>query len=367
MSIRHTRLEIDLEAIRQNVTLFQRAAGGAKVLAVVKADAYGHGAVPCAKAALEAGARGLAVALIEEGMELREAGIDAPILMLGPTDGSGAFAAVENGITQVVFEPDTLLAMQGAAKSLGVTAQAHIKLDTGMNRIGVRTEGELRALLDTAAQCPNVRVTGAMTHFATADMPDSDFGVEQIARYAAFLKIIEEYGLNVTRHAAASAAALRYPQARYDMVRAGIVMYGVDALEQLPVRSAMRWVTQVSFVKTIQRGETVSYGRRFAAQHPTCIATLPVGYADGYRRAFSNRACALVHGTRVPVVGSVCMDQVMLDVTGLPVRQGDEVVLLGAQGGEEITACELAGLADTIPYEIMTGISRRVPRVWLHG
>ena len=367
MSIRHTQLEIDLDAIRHNVGCFREAAGGAKVLAVVKADAYSHGAVPCAKAALEAGASAFAVALIEEGMALREAGIDAPILMLGPTDGPGAFAAVENGITQVVFEPDTLLALQGAAKSLGVTAQAHLKLETGMNRIGVRTEDELRALLDAAAQCPDVRITGAMTHFATADVPGSDFGLEQIARYEAFLKVIGEYGLNVTRHAAASAAALRYPQARYDMVRAGIVMYGVDALEQLPVRPAMRWVTRVSYVKTIEKGETVSYGRRFTASRPTRIATLPVGYADGYRRAFSNKACALVHGVRVPVVGSVCMDQTMLDVTGLDVREGDEVVLLGAQGGQRITACELADLADTIPYEIMTGISQRVPRVWLHG
>ena len=171
----------------------------------------------------------------------------------------------------------------------------------------------------------------------------------------------------MTRHAAASAAALRYPQARYDMVRAGIVMYGVDALEQLPVRPAMRWVTRVTYVKTIEAGETVSYGRRFTAQRPTRIATIPVGYADGYRRAFSNKACALVHGARVPVVGSVCMDQVMLDVTGMDVAEGDEVVLLGAQGGQQITACELADIADTIPYEIMTGVSQRVPRVWLHG
>ena len=141
----------------------------------------------------------------------------------------------------------------------------------------------------------------------------------------------------------------------------------MDALNTLPVRPAMRWVTRVSFVKTIEAGESVSYGRRFTARQPARIATLPVGYADGYRRAFSNKACALVHGVRVPVVGSVCMDQTMLDVTGLDVREGDEVVLLGAQGGQRITACELADLADTIPYEIMTGISQRVPRVWLHG
>lgn len=366
MSIRPTHLEIDLDAIRHNVGKMCELAKDSQVLAVVKADAYGHGAIPCAKAALEAGASMLAVALIEEGIELREAGISAPILMLGQTDSKGAFAAVEYGITQVVFETDTLLALEGAARSLGVTAQAHIKLDTGMNRIGVRSKEELCALLEAAKQCGHVRLTGAMTHFATADDLESDFGTEQIRRYEEMLAVLAQHGLSVIRHAAASAASVRYPQARYDLVRAGIAMYGVDPLHQLQLRPVMRWVTRVAYVKTINAGETVSYGRRFTAQRDTVIATIPVGYADGYRRAFSNKACALVQGVRVPVVGSVCMDQVMLDVTGVSVREGDEVVLLGCQGGEEITAEELAVYADTIPYEIMTGVSHRVPRVFLH-
>ena len=366
MSIRPTRVEIDLEALRHNVRLMRKVAGGTKVLAVVKADAYGHGAVPCAKAALEAGADMLAVALIEEGIELREGGIDAPILMLGQTDSRGAFAAVEYGITQVVFTADTLLALEGAAKSLGVTAQAHIKLDTGMNRIGVRTEEELHALLDVAAQCSHVHIAGAMTHFATADVPESDFGDEQIARFERMLAVLNERGLQVVRHAAASAAAVRYENARYDMVRAGIMMYGCDEMHVLEVQPVLRWVTAVVHVKTIQPGETVSYGRRFTAQRETKIATIPVGYADGYKRAFTNKAQVLVHGQRVPVAGTVCMDQVMLDVTVLDVQPGDEVVLLGRQGDEEITAQELADIAGTICYEVLTGITKRVPRVYLH-
>jgi len=366
MSIRPTRVEIDLEALRHNVHLMQDTACGAKVLAVVKADAYGHGAVPCAKAALKAGADMLAVALIEEGIELREAGIDAPILMLGQTDSRGAFAAAEYGIIQAVFTEDVLLSLEGAATSLGVTAQAHIKLDTGMNRIGVRTAEELEQLLQVAKQCPHVHIAGAMTHFATADVPESDFGGEQIEKYEKMLAVIEKYGLAVTRHAAASAAAVRYENARYDMVRAGIMMYGYDEMHVLDVKPVLRWVTKVVHVKTIQAGETVSYGRRFTAQRDTVIATIPVGYADGYKRAFTNKAQVLVHGQRVNVAGTVCMDQVMLDVTGLDVHVDDEVVLLGAQGDEEITAQELADIAGTICYEVLTGITRRVPRVYVN-
>lgn len=366
MQIRPTTLAIDCGALRHNITSMKAVAGSAKVLAVVKANGYGHGAVQSAKAALAAGAQMLAVALIEEGIELRDAGIDAPILMLGHTNGSGAFAAVEYGITTVIFTPEMLLALEGAAKSLGVTAYAHIKLDTGMNRIGVRTPQELNQLLDTAAQCPHVRITGVMTHFATADIPDSDFGCEQMDRFEALVKEVEHRGLTFIRHAAASAGAVRYPRARYDMIRAGIAMYGVDALHTLQLRPAMRWTTRIVHLKTICAGDTVSYGRRYTATADTVIATLPVGYADGYRRAFSSKAHVLVGGIRVPVLGTVCMDQIMVDVTGLDVHLNDEVVLMGSQMDGQVTCEELAQLADTIPYEIMTGISARVPRVYVN-
>lgn len=364
LSIRPTQLRVDLSAIRHNVREVAEAAAPAKVLAVVKANAYGHGAVQVSQAALEAGADRLAVALIEEGAQLRQAGVTAPILMLGTTDVHAAEAAVEYDVTPVVFLPEVLFALESAAAKKGVCASAQIKIDTGMNRIGVRTEEELSAVLDAAAKCPHVRITGALTHFATADVPESDFGGEQIVRFERMTALMRAQGLNFERHAAASAAAVRYPQARYDRVRAGIVMYGIDPLGQLDVRPALRWTTRVSYVKTIEPGDTVSYGRRFTAARPTRIATLPVGYADGYRRSFSNRAQVLLHGRRVPVVGSVCMDQVMVDATGLDVQMGDEAVLLGRQGEEEISCCELAQLDGTIPYEIMTGISARVPRVY---
>lgn len=362
--IRPTQLRVDLSAIRHNVREVAEAAAPAKVLAVVKANAYGHGAVQVSQAALEAGADMLAVALIEEGAQLRQAGVTAPILMLGTTDVHAAEAAVEYDVTPVVFLPEVLFALESAAAKKGVCASAQIKIDTGMNRIGVRTEEELSAVLDAVAKCPHIRITGALTHFATADVPESDFGGEQIARFERMTALMRARGLNFERHAAASAAAVRYPQARYDRVRAGIVMYGIDPLGQLDVRPALRWTTRVSYVKTIESGDTVSYGRRFTAARPTRIATLPVGYADGYRRSFSNRAQVLLHGRRVPVVGSVCMDQVMVDATGLDVQMGDETVLLGRQGEEEISCCELAQLDGTIPYEIMTGISARVPRVY---
>ena len=360
--IRPTHLDIDLKAIAQNYRALRAAAGGTPALAVVKADAYGHGAIPVARALREAGADMFAVALIEEGVALREAGIEEPILMLGTTDGPGALAAAEYGITAAVYTIDALLALEGAAKSLGVHAKAHLKLDTGMNRIGVRTEEELRALLDASRLCPHVELTGAMTHFAAADDPESDFALEQLARFEALLAVTREYGLKLERHAAASAAAVRYPQARYDRVRAGIALYGFDPVHELALQPTMRLVTRLTHVKRIHAGDTVSYGRRFTAQRETDIATLPIGYADGYRRAFSNRAQVLVHGVRVPVVGAVCMDQIMLDVSGLGAKPGDEAVLLGRQGDEEITSAELAALADTIPYEILTGFSARVPR-----
>lgn len=364
LSIRPTQLRVDLSSIRHNVREVAEAAAPAKVLAVVKANAYGHGAVQVSQAALEAGADMLAVALIEEGAQLRQAGVTAPILMLGTTDVHAVEAAVEYDVTPVVFLPEVLFALESVAAKKGVCASAQIKIDTGMNRIGVRTEEELSAVLDAVAKCPHVRITGALTHFATADVPESDFGGEQIARFERMTALMRAWGLNFERHAAASAAAVRYPQARYDRVRAGIVMYGIDPLGQLDVRPALRWTTRVSYVKTIEPGDTVSYGRRFTAARPTRIATLPVGYADGYRRSFSNRAQVLLHGRRVPVVGSVCMDQVMVDATGLDVQMGDEAVLLGRQGEEEISCCELAQLDGTIPYEIMTGISTRVPRVY---
>ena len=357
---------VDSAAVRSNLQILKDRAGSAVLWAVLKGDGYGLGLVQMAAICREAGVTHFAVTEVSEVSRLRAGGFqDCDILMLRPTADAGELTQLLNlGAILTVSSQNDAAVLNGVAEKLGMQAQVHIKIDTGMNRIGVRTEEELSAVLDVAAKCPHVRITGALTHFATADVPESDFGGEQIARFERMTALMRARGLNFERHAAASAAAVRYPQARYDRVRAGIVMYGIDPLGQLDVRPALRWTTRVSYVKTIESGDTVSYGRRFTAARPTRIATLPVGYADGYRRSFSNRAQVLLHGRRVPVVGSVCMDQVMVDATGLDVQMGDEAVLLGRQGEEEISCCELAQLDGTIPYEIMTGISARVPRVY---
>ena len=366
MLLRPTVLEIDLEQIRRNLRLFDENTGESALMAVVKADCYGHGAIPCAKASVEAGAKVLCVAMAEEGMELREAGMTAPILLLGYADEIALEYAVKYDLMPMIFTPENLLDCENAAKKVGKKAEIHVKIDTGMNRIGLKTEEELRKLLDTAKTCPHVEIKGVMTHFCTADVPESDFGEEQMETFRGLLPIFAEYGISPFVHAAASAAALRYEDARFDGVRAGIVMYGVDYLGTLPVRPAMTWKTKIIHLKTIHKGETVGYGRHFTAEKDTVIATLPVGYADGYRRSFSNRAEVLIGGRRAKVRGNVCMDQIMVDVTGIPCAVGDEVVLMGRQGGETVSPVELADLAETIPYEIMTGISKRVPRVYLH-
>jgi len=366
MLLRPTVLEIDLDEIRRNLRLFDENTGNAALTAVVKADCYGHGAVPCAKAALEAGAKVLCVALIEEGIELREAGIAAPILMLGYADENALEYAVKYDIMPMIFTAENLLACERAAQKVGKCAKIHIKIDTGMNRIGLKTQNELRELLETAKSCPHVEICGVMTHFCTADVPESDFGIEQMEVFRRLLPVFDEYGVKPFVHAAASAAALRFENARFDGVRAGIVMYGVDYTGKLPVRPAMTWKTKISHIKVIHTGETVGYGRHFAAEQDTVIATLPVGYADGYRRAFTNKANVLIGGQRARVTGNVCMDQIMVNVTGIPCKVGDEAVLLGVQGEERISPVELADIADTIPYEITTGISKRVPRVYLH-
>lgn len=367
---RYTICEIDLAAIRHNVGVMKaHIAGGAKFLAVVKADAYGHGAVPVAKAALEAGADMLAVAIPEEGIELRHAGITAPILVLGGIEEAAARDVVQNGLTQVVFDEARIRALAQAGQALGETAKVHLKLDTGMNRIGVRTEDEVKALVRLIDSLPGIELTGCFTHMATADEADATGTLAQIARFEALCAAIASvHPQKIIRHAANTACIFRYPQAHADMVRGGIALYGYPPVpEATGLMPAMRWVTRGVFVKTIQPGDRVSYGGMFEAERPTVVMTLPVGYADGYRRGISGKGCVLVRGKRAPVIGRVCMDQVMVDVTDIPGAQaGDEVVLLGRQGEECIDADEMASWLDTISYEVLCSPSARVPRVYRH-
>lgn len=366
---RYTRCEIDLSAIAHNVGVMRGyLAKGVKFLAVVKADAYGHGAVPVAKAALDAGADMLAVAIPEEGIELRRAGIDAPILVLGGIEEQAAEAVVENELTQVVFDEPVIRALAAAGRRLGRTAKAHLKLDTGMNRIGVRTQAQVQELVRLMDTLEGIELTGCFTHMATADEPQCEGTLRQIERFNALCAAIEQvHPGKITRHAANTASIFRYPQAHADMVRGGIALYGYPPVpEAQGLRPAMRWVARAVYVKTIEPGDQVSYGGLFTAEKPTRVMTVPVGYADGYRRGLTGKACVLVRGRRAPVLGRICMDQIMVDVTQIPEAEvGDEVVLLGAQGDDCIDAQEMADWLGTISYEVICSPSRRVPRVYV--
>jgi alanine racemase len=364
--------EIDLEAVRANVEALRARCAPAELLAVVKADGYGHGAVPVARAALEAGATGLGVALVEEGIELREAGIDAPILVLSEPVPAAAPSVVAHGLTPVVY---TLAGVDSLAKAVadrGTHDQldVHLKVDTGMHRVGCSTD----EALDLAAQVvdrPELRLAGVCTHLAVADEPDNPYTGEQLARFDAVLDALRARGLPTgTVHASNTAGAIECPAARYDMVRVGIGLYGIapaDELEgRVALRPAMSVKARVSHVKSVPKGERVSYGLRYETSRATRIATVPIGYADGVPRELPQRGGeAIVLGHRCPIAGTVTMDQLMLDVGELPVEIGSEVVLIGNQGGEEITAAAWARAMGTIAYTIVCGIGPRVPRVYL--
>ena len=363
MQYRGTYIRVDLSAIADNTRALRAFVFPTPhMMAVVKANAYGHGLIPVAETALNNGADYLGVAIPEEGETLRKAGVRAPILVLGAVNRRGAEASAAFGLTQAVFDRERVRMLEDAAARLGVTAEAHLKCDTGMGRIGVRTVEEARDVLAEIERSPHVRLTGAFTHFANADGVSDAYSLEQIRAFEALRALLPR---GITVHAAASAAAVRYPQARYDMVRQGISLYGCAPVEGGPaLRPALSWHTEIAYVKTLPAGACVSYGCTYRTERITRAATLPVGYGDGYHRALSGKARVLVGGRRCPVIGRVCMDQIMADVTDVPenaCRIGAPVVLLGRQGSEEITAQELASWAGTISYEMLLAATARVP------
>ena len=364
--------EIDLEAVRANVETLRARCAPAELLAVVKADGYGHGAVPVAGAALEAGATALGVALVEEGIELREGGISAPILVLSEPVPAAAPSVVAHGLTPVVYTLAGVDALAKAVADRGTHDQlgVHLKVDTGMHRVGCSTD----EAVDLAAQVvdrPELQLAGVCTHLAVADEPDNPYTGEQLARFDAVLDALRARGLPTgTVHAANSAGAIEWPAARYDMVRVGIGIYGIapaDELEgRVALRPAMSVKARVSHVKVVPQGARVSYGLRYETSGATRIATVPIGYADGVPRELPQRGGeAIVRGRRCPIAGTVTMDQLMLDVGDLPVEIGNEVVLIGNQGGEEITAASWARAMDTVAYTIVCGIGPRVPREYV--
>lgn len=364
---RPTAAVIDLDALRHNYTEVTRRAGGRKVLAVVKAGAYGHGAVPVARRLAALGADMLGVALVEEGQELRDAGIRTPVLVMGPVHPGQAGTVVAAGLTPVVFTGAVARSLSEQACAAGVTVAVHVKVDTGMGRIGVAPD-EAAAFIAGTAQLPGMAVEGIMTHFADADLQDKAFASRQMDRFEDLIRSLQERGIEVPlRHAANSAAVLEYGRALLTMVRPGLMLYGYDPLERsggFALRPVLSLVSRIAYLKTVPAGVPISYGRTFVTKRASLIATVPIGYADGYSRGLSNRGEALVRGRRVPVAGRVCMDMIMLDVTDVPaVAEGDEVVLIGRAGDERITAADIAAATGTIAYEVLCGISARVPRL----
>ena len=372
--IRPTLAEIDLQALRQNARLVAERVAPAKLLAVVKADAYGHGAMACARA-LEPVVWGFAVSLVEEGVELRRGGIDKPIVVLGGVYGRAHQDVVAYGLTPVVSEQDDLARFARAADDLNFgRVGVHLNVDTGMSRLGARLE-RLPALLEAVRAIPGVEVTGLQSHLADADGEGDEATRAQLDRFESARQLVVAAGFHPTLlHIANTAGAVRFPEARFDLVRPGLALFGgvpSPRIELPGLRPVMRLVSRIIALRDVPAGTRVSYGGAWRAPdgRTSRIATIPIGYADGYTRRFSNRADVLVAGRRCKVAGNVTMDMAMVDVTEAngQVKLGDEVVLLGAQGDARISVEELADWSGTISYEVYCGISKRVPRVYING
>lgn len=369
---RWTRATVDLSAIRHNIGELRRAArSGSTLMAIVKADGYGHGAVPVAKACLAAGAAMLGVAIVEEGVELRRAGITVPILVLGAIDPARAGEVVGNDLTAALFTPELAVALNASAHELGKRAKVHLKVETGMGRLGLPPGDALRSLARLCLSLTALDVEGVFSHLALADAADKTHAREQRRSFELALSDLAAAGLRPTyRHLANSAATIEMPDFHYDLVRPGISIYGYypsdEVRTDLDLRPALSWTTRVAWVKQVPPGTTIGYGCTYRTADTTRIATLPLGYADGYPRLLSNRGEVLIRGQRAPIVGRVCMDQIMVDVGRIGgVSIGDEVTLIGRQGEESITADDLARTVGTISYEILTNVSKRVPRVYI--
>ncbi|MEA3400697.1 MAG: alanine racemase [Armatimonadota bacterium] len=369
--MRPAYLEIDLDAIRGNVRAIQQLVGPRRgIAAVVKANAYGHGAVEVARAAIEAGAALLCVALVDEGIELRDAGITAPILVLGPPDPMEAPLYREHDLVATLSSPAHACMMAEAARDADSVAGVHVKLDTGMGRHGARPDVAER-LARKLMEMPEVHVEGVFSHFADSTNPDLSWSREQLRRFREMLPLLDDLGDGpLLRHMANSAATVRMPQAHLDAVRPGSILYGINPgypPELVPdgVRPALSLRCRIGVVKLVEVGEPVGYGCTWRAPRDSRIAVLPVGYADGYARALSGNADVLIGGRRCPVVGRVSMDAITVDVTNAEAATGDEAVLIGRQGEERITVEELAQRASSIVEEVCSRLSARLPRRYI--
>ena len=358
--------EIDLDALQGNVRALRAFAGDARLMAIIKANGYGHGAVPVARAALDAGATELGVICLDEGVELRAAGIAASIVILGHTPVAQAADVILHRLSPTVNSLQLGLALSAAAVKAGLVLPVHVKVDTGMARYGLRPN-ECVALAESLRELPDLVVEGVFTHFASADEPDQAFTHYQ---YAQFLDVVARLPWVPVRHAAASAALIGVPETTLDMARVGIAMYGYAPAggAELGLRPVLALKSRIVRIYALAAGETVSYGRTWRAQRPTRVGLVMAGYADGVPWALSNRGEALVRGRRVPIIGRVCMDQFIVDLNEVPDAKVDDVaVIIGPQGSDFIGAEEVARLSETISYEVLTGISARVARLYVRG
>jgi len=375
MARRPVWAEIDLGALRDNARWLSDRVAPARLCAVVKAFGYGHGPVRAAEAAVAGGASWLAVATVEEGVQLRQAGVSEPVLLLSEPVPAAMTDVVAWHLTPTLYTPDGVVAAARAVAGYGRTVPlaVHVKVDTGMHRVGADPDRAVTIARDVAAR-PELELEGLCTHFAVADEPDDPYTGEQLAR---FRKVVDRLAAEGIRpdllHAANSAGAIAFPDARLDLVRCGIALYGLApspelAAECAGLRPAMAVKARVLFAKRVEAGERLSYGLRYRLERDATVATVPIGYADGLPRRLSETGGqVLIGGRRRPIAGTVTMDQITVDCGDDPVRPGDEVVLLGRQGDEEITAWDWAGRLGTVAYEIVCGISSRVPRDFRAG
>lgn len=369
--MRPTTAEIDLAALRFNFMQIQsRLRTNAHITAVVKANAYGHGAIPVSKAALTFGADSLAVAIPEEGIELRQAGITAPILVLGLTLPEQARLYADYQLTATICSQEHAAALCPAAGNIPIPVM--IKIDTGMGRIGTSPASAL-SLIEKIMTCKQLSLQGLFTHMACADCHNKDYSYKQITLFEQIVQTLQHRNIRLpVLSVANSAGIMDLPTSHYNMVRAGIILYGLEPsaeiVNPLLLKPVMQLKSKIVYIKQVPVNSLIGYGSTYTTTDQTYIATIPIGYADGYNRHFSNRAQVLIGGNKYPVAGKVCMDQIMVDLGPVTTAKvGDEVVLFGCQGSQEITVTELAGIAGTINYELVCAISARIPRIYLNS
>ncbi len=368
-TLRPTQVQVDLERLTQNYNAIRAHVGNSVVMPILKANAYGHGLVRVGQHMQQLGAKAIGVAYLEEGILLREAGVTTPILVLGGLLGSQTPLYLQHNLMVTASSLEKLQHIEAAAEAAGAMASVHLKIDTGMERIGVHYYNA-EELLEASLKCKHLRVEGIFSHFANADAADLTSAKLQLERFNEVLRFYEKRSLPTPqRHMANSGAILQLPQAHLDLVRPGILMYGVypsaDVKKTVAVEPALTWSSKVVYFKVVEAGHPVSYGSLWQSDHPVRVITIPVGYGDGYFRSMTGKAQVLIRGKRYPVVGAICMDQFMVNIEEDSAYNEDDIVLVGESDGERITVEDLAQWAGTIPYEILTNINTRVPRVYL--